>query len=290
MKPAAFQFHRPTSVSDATALLHQLGDDAKVLGGGQSLLPIMNMRLAEPAHLIDVSNLAGMTGYSEDENAIVYGGAVTHQMIEDSLVPDACLGLLQVAAAGIGYRAIRCRGTVGGSLAHADSSAEWPTVLTAVGARVRAKSVRGERVLDLQNFFHGFFSTSLEADELITQIEVPRFVPGTRWGLWKTNRKAGEFAESLAVGSWHVDESGQVVDANLWLGAARDVPMNLPSVQSRVTGRRLEEIALEEVREALLADLESDWANVPATERHRIQLHAVTVYRALTATASEEER
>lgn len=290
MKPAPFEYHRPADATEAVTMLAALGDEAKILGGGQSLLPIMNMRLAEPGHLIDVSALADLLKYDDEPDHVTWGAATTHQMVEDELVPDPCSGLLQAAGSGIGYRAIRCRGTVGGSLAHADSSAEWPTVLTAVNATVVATSVRGERRLPLREFFHGFFSTSMDGDELITRVEIPRFDPAVHWGLVKTNRKAGEFAESLGVATWRLDPNGAYLSPDIWLGAARDVPVNLVNVQNHVTGLRQDQTAVSDIREALQADLESGWADLDSAERHRVQLHAVTVHRALTSTNASEDR
>lgn len=287
MKPAPFEYHRPTSVAEIADLLTSLGEDAKIIAGGQSLLPIMNMRLAEPSHLIDVSQVSEMRSWVESQDSVSYGAAVTHQMIEDGLAPDPCFGLLNTAAAGIGYRAIRTRGTLGGSLAHADSAAEWPTVLSAVGAEVTARSASGERRLPLSTFFHGFFTTSLETGEFITAVNVPNFAQGTQWSLMKTNRKVGEFAESLGVASWRSDDSGRVVEPNYWLGAAKDVPVRLTNVEELVRGQRLNAVALADVKDAVARDLNTPRESSDSTERYRLQIHAVTTYRVITQTTSE---
>lgn len=287
MKPAAFEYHRPNSIAETSDLLTSLGEDAKIIAGGQSLLPIMNMRLAEPSHLIDVSRVSEMRSWAESEDSVSYGAAVTHQMIEDGLAPDPCLGLLTTAAAGIGYRAIRTRGTLGGSLAHADSAAEWPTVLSAAGAEVLARSCSGERRLPLSRFFHGFFTTSLQTDEIITRVDVPKFAHGTQWSLVKTNRKVGEFAESLGVASWRSDESGRVVEPNYWLGAARDVPVRLTNVEEFVRGQRLDTITVGGVKDAVAQDLDVPRESADSTERYRLQIHAVTTHRAITQPTSE---
>lgn len=287
MKPAPFEYHQSTSIAEIADLLTSLGEDAKIIAGGQSLLPIMNMRLAEPRHLIDLSRVSQLRSWSESEDSVSYGAAITHQMIEDGLVPDPCLGLLSFAAAGIGYRAIRTRGTLGGSLAHADSAAEWPTVLSAVGAEVRARSDSGERRLPLSGFFHGFFTTSLEPSEFITTIDVPKVANGTQWSLVKTNRKVGEFAESLGVATWQSDESGRVVEPNYWLGAARDVPVHLTHVEELVRGQQLATLTLADVKDAVAQDLDVSREGTNPTERYQLQIHAVTTYRTITRPTSE---
>ncbi|WP_326837497.1 FAD binding domain-containing protein [Amycolatopsis rhabdoformis] len=273
MKPADFTYHRPDTVAEVTDLLSRL-DDAKVLGGGQSLLPIMNMRLASPSHLVDLTAIRALRQFSETESGIRYGATTTHMMIEDQLVPDVTRGLLPHAASGIGYRAIRNRGTVAGSLAHADSSAEWPTVMSAVDATVQAASIRGVRPIPVRELLQGFFTTALDEDEFIIGVDVPRFAPDTRWGLYKMARKPGEFAESLAVALVRTD------GVELWLGAARDVPIRLPNVEQALHAAGA--LELSELAEAVGADT--------GREGHHRQLHAVTVQRALQAAHQEATR
>jgi carbon-monoxide dehydrogenase medium subunit len=267
MKPADFTYHRPTAVDEATEMLSRL-DDAKVLGGGQSLLPIMNMRLAAPAHLVDITGIADLRWFTESETAIRYGATTTHMMIEDQLVPDASGGLMPFAAAGIGYRAVRNRGTIAGSLAHADSSAEWPTIMTALNATVEAVSIRGRRRFPVRELLRGFFTTALQDDEFIAGVEVPRLSPNIRWGLYKMARKPGEFAESLAVAL--IGEE----DIEIWLGAARDVPVRLTHA---------EEVARSSTGAVALPDLIDAIESDTGTEGHDRQLHAVAVQRAVNA-------
>lgn len=274
MKPSQFHYHRPTTIVEAARLLHELGDQAKILAGGQSLLPIMNLRLAEPTDLVDISGIAALRGATVEGATGLYGATTTHMMVEDGLVPDVTGGLLAQAAAGIGYRAIRNRGTLGGSLAHADSSAEWPTVLSAVDAVVAAASVRGLRRIRVRALLLGFFTTALEPDELITTIEVPAFGPEVSWGLHKTARKPGEFAESMAV----VLRRPQGTE--LWLGAARDTPVRLTTAETVVQTRPATEIAPADLVDAVAADT--------GCEGHALQLHAVTAQRALRAADREE--
>lgn len=274
MKPAKFQYHRPTTVAEATALLREFDDEAKVIAGGQSLLPIMNMRLAEPSHLVDVTAIPELRACTLTEEAAHYGGATTHMMVEDELVPDVTRGLMPLAASGIGYRAVRTRGTVAGSLAHSDSSAEWPTVLSALDAAVHAVSTRGRRRIPVRELLLGFFTTTLETDELIVSVEVPHLAPQTRWGLYKLARKPGEFSESLAVALRGEDGD------RLWLGAARDVPTRLYAVESLVAGRPAGTLTAADLLEAVEEDT--------GAQGHARQLHAAAAHRALRATRREE--
>ncbi|WP_031466240.1 FAD binding domain-containing protein [Sciscionella sediminilitoris] len=272
MKPAEFAYHRPDSVEEAVGLLGEL-DEAKVLGGGQSLLPILNMRLAAPAHLIDITGIRALRRFDEEESGVRYGAVTTHMMIEDGLVPDPARGLLSHAAAGIGYRAVRNRGTIAGSLAHSDSSAEWPAVLSALGAAVQVRSNRGNRRIPVRELLLGFFTTALAEDELITAVEVPRLRADTRWGMIKLARKPGEFAESLAITLVRPGET------EIWLGAARDVPVRLPETEAVLAGGP---IALDRLAEAVGTDTGS--------EGYERQRHAVAVRRALETALGETVR
>lgn len=283
MKAAEFIYHRPRELPNALQLLGELGENVKVLSGGQSLLPIMNMRLAEPAHLVDVTRIEMLRGATESGGRVCYGAATTHQMVEDGLVPDAGGGLLTRAAAGIGYRAIRNRGTMGGSLAHADPSAEWPTVLSALDATAEARSARGVRSIPVRQLLQGFFSTSLAPDELIVTIEVRRLAPGRWLSIHKTARRPGEFADSLAVVLFDEDGSGSLHNLEFWLGAARDVPIRLAATERLVTGRRRDELDVGALAPAVAVDIGAGDGPTDLAARHALQLHAATVCRALAS-------
>jgi carbon-monoxide dehydrogenase medium subunit len=283
MKSPDFQYHRPTTVDEAAKLLADAGDDAKVIAGGQSLMPIMNMRLAEPEVLVDLTGVDGLRTSRETPTGASYGATTTHMMFEHGLVPDVTRGMLPHAAAGIGYPAIRNRGTVGGSLAHSDSSAEWPTVMSALDATIHARSLRGNRAIPVRQLLLGFFTTALEPDELITEVEVRRLAPTTRWGMYKMCRKPGEFAESLAIALGEGEASGPWLDVELWLGAATDRPLRLTTTEAAIRGRASADLAPVRLVEPLAADIGQDLSAIDSTARHALQLHAVTVHRALRA-------
>lgn len=279
MKTADFTYHRPSTIDDALQLLDRYGDDAKVMAGGQSLLPIMRMRLAEPAHVVDVAAIPELRNTSETATGRRYGAAVTHMMVEDELVPDVTGGLLREVAAGIAHRAIRTKGTIGGSLVHSDSAAEWPTVMAALGATAQLSSAsRGSRRLPIREFLQGFFTTALEPDELLVDIEVPELSPDTVYGFHKLNRKIGDFADSLAVALRRNS------DLELWLGAARDVPTRLTQTEQWIGDRGAREITVSDLAHPIGADLELDVSASDAGSRHSLHVHAAALRHALIAT------
>jgi aerobic carbon-monoxide dehydrogenase medium subunit len=277
MKPGRFAYCLAGSVDEALALLAEHGDEAKVLAGGQSLVPLLNMRLAQPQVLVDISKVEALTTTSVDQGLVRYGAATVHRRFEDGDVDDATGGLLRAAAGGIGYRAIRNRGTVGGSLAHADASAEWPVVMAASNASVQVRSASAQRAISARQFVTGFFSNALDDDELITEVCVPQLPADTTWGLHKFVRKLGEFSESLGVAILRWD--GDVVSAaDIWLGAARDVPVRATPLEERLVGTA-QPIDVAEAEAALAGVLP---AGGDAEARYRRHLHAVTLSRAVT--------
>ena len=173
--------------------------DAKVLAGGQTLGPMLNLRLAQPALLVDITRIPELAAVEEDAESVTIGATVTHAAIEDGRVPDPTRGFLARVARGIGYRAVRTRGTVGGSLAHADPAADWLSCLTALGADVLIAGASGRRRLPLSGLMRGAMESELEPDELIVGIRVPKFSPRARFGFHKICRKAGEFADAIGV-------------------------------------------------------------------------------------------
>jgi carbon-monoxide dehydrogenase medium subunit len=197
MKAARFDHIRPQDVPGAIVALGLAG--AKVLSGGQSLGPMLNLRLARPELLVDVARLADLRAATETADGVRYGAAITHAEFEDGVVPDATGGILARVAGGIAYRAVRNRGTIGGSLAHADPAADWPTTLMALDARVDIAGAAGRRTIPLADLIVGAFETTLTPDEIITGVFVPRLSLSARWGYVKSCRKVGEFAESMCA-------------------------------------------------------------------------------------------
>ena len=199
MKPSPFEISRPGTLDAAQAALREGDHGTKLISGGQSLGPMLNLRLARPAHLVDVTALPGLADIRETDSHVEIGAAVTHARIEDGEVPDPIAGMLRHVAAGIAYRAVRNKGTIGGSLCHADPAADWVTAMTALGAVLVVRGSTGAREIAMAGFMLGAYRTAMAEDEVLTTIRIPRYSDQARWGYYKICRKVGEFADAIAA-------------------------------------------------------------------------------------------
>lgn len=290
MKPVPFQYQAPASIDDTLDILEKHGDDSKVLAGGQSLMPLLALRLAVPEVLVDITRLSELQEVSPTPEGCRYGAGVTHAAFEDARVHDATNGLLPTVAAGIGYRAIRNRGTLGGSLSHADASAEWPVVMSALGATLTARShADGTREIPAGSFVESFFVNCLEDTELLTSVHVPRLAAHAHWGFYKACRKPGEFSDSMAVAIVSTDSGavdGAVTGAEIWLGAAAEAPVRVTGLADALPGRALPEITKNDVHEAVAGALPPAGSD---EDRYRVHLHGVSVWRALQQIHPDQE-
>lgn len=203
MKPVRFEYEKPRDLAEALALLVQAGGDGKPIAGGQSLGPMLNLRLAQPSLLVDVRGLPELAEVRDEHEAVFLGACTTHAAIEDARVADPTHGFLRKVARGIAYRAVRNRGTVGGSLAHADPAADWLSAMALVDAGIVLRGPAGERVVPASAFVLGIMSTVMAADEVLVGVSVPKLSAKARWSYWKFCRKTGEFAE--AIGAFVID-------------------------------------------------------------------------------------
>jgi aerobic carbon-monoxide dehydrogenase medium subunit len=233
MKPAPFEYARPSSLADALALLASEERVVKPLAGGQSLGPMLNLRLAQPDLLVDLTALPELRRAEEGGDAVVIGACVTHADIEDGRVPDPTGGALPEVARRVAYRAVRNRGTIGGSLAHADPAADWISALAALGAEVVVRGPAGQRRLPVEGFMAGAFETALAPGELLEAIRVPRLSPRRRWGFYKFCRKAGEYAH--AIGAVLFDPERAVCRAVI--GATEAAPIVVADAAALFGGR-----------------------------------------------------
>jgi aerobic carbon-monoxide dehydrogenase medium subunit len=199
MKPAPFRYHRPASLAEAIAVLRRHGDDAKLLAGGQSLVPLLNMRLVRPEHLVDINRVPELDGIRLAGEELALGATARLAAVERSPLVGGALPLLARGLAQVGHYQIRNRGTVGGSIAHADPAAELPAMLLALDGRVVAESPRGRREIAADQLFQSVFTTALAADEVVVEIRVPRLPAGSRCGLAEFARRHGDFALAGAV-------------------------------------------------------------------------------------------
>jgi carbon-monoxide dehydrogenase medium subunit len=281
MKAVPFTYRRAESVENAIELVAGSDGFAKFLGGGQTLGPMINLRLVQPDLLVDIARLPELRGVKEEDDRTVIGAATPHAAFEDGAVADIANGLLRRAASGIAYRAIRNRGTLGGSLAHADPSAEWPVVMTALGAGVRLRGRAGRREVGLPAFVSGPMTTSLADDELIEAVAIPRLSRSARWGFRKLSRKVGEFAQSLAVAVSDRDRRMHRVV----LGAAGGAPLVLEQVSLLLgEARGWRDGGEREFRAAYEADIESSGSVLDDYDRH---VHGLTVIRAAKEALSQ---
>jgi carbon-monoxide dehydrogenase medium subunit len=269
MKAPAVDYVRPRSLSEAVDLLARHLGEARVIAGGQSLVAMMNLRVASPGLLIDISRLPELCSVSDDADGVTVGACVTHAAIEDGQFADPSRGLMPRVAASLAYRAIRTRGTIGGSLALSDPAAEWPAVLTALDAELLVRGPGGRRSIRCANFTTGIFETTLIADEIIESVRIPRLSADARWGYLKLSRKSGEFASALAVAV--ADRTRGF--SRVTLGAANGAPLVLEDTSRLLTSGG------PDPRSTVVADLDQ------ATDRHfdefQRNLHTVAAMRAV---------
>jgi carbon-monoxide dehydrogenase medium subunit len=221
MKPAAFELVRAGTLSEATKILLEAQGNARVVAGAQSLGPMLNLRLVQPRILVDITGIAELTETADDADALTLGACITTANIEDGHLPGRALQALPAVAARIAYRAVRNRGTIGGSLCHADPAADWVSALCALGAECVIAGAHAARRLAVEQFVTGAFETALAPGELLQAIRIPRPSPRARWGYHKLCRKAGEFA--FAIGA--VLDDRERGSFRLVIGATRGRPL-----------------------------------------------------------------
>jgi carbon-monoxide dehydrogenase medium subunit len=284
MIPANFDYHRASSVDEAVSLLKEFGDEAKLLAGGHSLLPVMKLRLNTPSNLIDISKLPELKYIKEDGGNIAIGAGTTHYMIESSTLIKSKAPLLSQAAAAIGDVQVRNMGTIGGSLAHADPAADWPAAILATEAKIVVKGPAGERTIAASDFFTGLFTTALKAGEMITEIRVPAHPGNTGASYMKFAQPASRFA--IVGCAALVTKKGGVCDkVRVAFTGAADYAFRDAAVENALTGKAPDEanIAAAAEKAAEGMDLLSDHF---ASEDYRRHLAKVYARRALTQAAS----
>lgn len=209
MKMSPFDYHRPDTVDEAVALLEMYGGDGKVLAGGQSLLPVLALRLTSLGHLIDIGHVQGLDSIGvADDGTVSVGATVTHARVERSDVMAAAAPAVAGAMPYVGHRAIRSRGTVCGSLAHADPAAELPAVALAVGAEMTVQGPAGQRAMAAVDFFEGYLSAALAEDELLVEVRFPAWAPRAGWSVLEVSRRHGDYALVGLVTTLEIDETG----------------------------------------------------------------------------------
>ena len=282
MKPAPFDYRAPTTVEEALSHLAEHGYDAKVLAGGQSLIPMMNFRLVQPAMLVDLNNIPDLAYIHADEKGGLRLGALTrhHQVEVDPLVA-AQIPLLHEAMPKIGYPQIRSRGTLGGSISHADPSAELAAVSVALNGRFRLRSPKGERWVPAQDFFVGLFSTVLEPDELLVEVALPSLPARTGWSILEVARRRHDFALVGVVAVVTLDGKGVCQQARMVFLSAGDRPMVAHRAADVLAGQAPTPEALRAAAELAASDEIDPSSDIHATAEFRRHLAKVLAGRAL---------
>jgi aerobic carbon-monoxide dehydrogenase medium subunit len=233
MKAAAFEYERPSDMNAAFGLMTKTDGITKIIAGGQSLGPMLNLRLVEPDLIIDIAGLSELRQAERSGGELVIGACITHGDIEDGRIPDVTRGAMQRVAGAIAYRAVRNRGTIGGSLSHADPAADWVSALPALGAKVRLRSLAGVRDLAIEDFVTGALESALQPGEILEAVRVPVMTPSAHWGYVKACRKPGEFAHAIAA----VLIDPELATARAVIGAVEAAPIVLGDAASLFGGR-----------------------------------------------------
>jgi carbon-monoxide dehydrogenase medium subunit len=279
MKPAPFEYHRPASLLETFDLLERYGDDGRILAGGQSLVPALNMRLATPRAVIDINRLPGLDAIRLEPEGLVIGALARHEAVERSPLVREHAPLLALAMPHVGHAAIRTRGTVGGSLALADPAAELPACAVALDATIRVEGRGGRRGVAAADFFRGIYTTALEPGELVTALVVPG-AGGWRSGFQELARRHGDFALAGLAARVRVEREA-VVEARLVFLGVGTAPVRARGAEGALAGRRADGEAIAAARHAVAAELDppGDVHGSPALRRH---LAGVLLARVIT--------
>lgn len=252
MIPPAFDYHAPSSVGEAVALLGRLGSDAKVLAGGHSLLPMMKLRFAQPAHLIDINRIAELRGICEDGDHVVIGAMTVENALIASDLLRAKAPLLAEAPKLIADPQVRNRGTIGGDIAHGDPANDHPALAIAVDASFVLEGPNGRRSVKAEDFFHGPYTTALADDEILVAVRVPAFAPKTGWAYEKLKRKTGDWATAGAAVVLRLD-GGRVAAARIALTNLGPCALRAPAAEQALIGRVPDDAAIEAAAGAAMA-------------------------------------
>jgi carbon-monoxide dehydrogenase medium subunit len=270
MKAAPFEYVRPKSVAEASVALGRRGANTAAIAGGQSLMPMLSLRVALIDLLVDISRLDDLKAVTETPDSVWLGALTTHSAIEDGKTPDMFGGLMRRIAGQISYRAVRNHGTIGGSVALADPAADWPCLLIALDATLRIVGRNGVRVERVAEFIHDSYATTLTTGDIILGFDIPAPKAPFRWGFAKVARKSGAFAHSIAI----VAAQGKDGPVSAVLGAAGPRPLPLPA-----TATQLADVAAteEQLRAAIAVDLDAHFVGLDAYQK---RMHTANILRA----------
>lgn len=281
MKPAQFEYHAPDSLAQALDLMSQYTDEAKILAGGQSLVPAMNFRVVQPGMLIDLNRVAELSYVLEDDNVLRIGAMTRERHLEFNPLISNWAPLLTEAAPFIAHPQIRNRGTIGGSIVNADPAAELPVLMLALGARLKAKNSSNEHWIDAQDFFIGMFTTALEPDEILVEIELPASPPRTGWSFMEVAPRAGDYALMGVAALVTLDENGKCQRARLVYLNAGEGPVEAKEATKLIEGETLNDPLIEEVAATASGEDIHPFGNIHASAEFQRHLANVLTKRVL---------
>lgn len=280
MKSSSFHYHVPASVPEALRLLTSLADeDPRIIAGGQSLVPMMAFRMAQPAHLIDINNIGALTGLDVSGGDLHIGALVRHAQFGNPVVEGPLGALLSYVMHHIAHAPIRTRGTFCGSLAHADPASEWCLAAITLGASIDAQSERGLRTIGADELLAGLMSTTLEPDEIIVGVRIPLLPQATRFGFYEFSRRPGDYAMAMSLVTYEI-ENGRITNARLGVGGAEDRPRRNEAAEAELNGKEPGKVAFEAAANAAASGVEP-MEDIQADASYRRDLVRVAVRRAL---------
>jgi carbon-monoxide dehydrogenase medium subunit len=285
MKPAPFAYFDPSTVEEAVSLLEQQGSEAKLIAGGQSLVPLLNMRLARPTAVIDLNRIDGLSYIREDDGWLAIGAMTRQREVERSELVRTKQPVLYAATKLIAHPQIRNRGTIGGSLAHADPAAEYPALALALGAELRARGPEGERRIAADDFFVTYLTTALEPSEVVTEVRVPVLAARTGWSVLELSRRHGDFALAGVVALLTLAQNGTIEDGRVVLFGVAATPLRATAAEAMLRGERPGEQLFAETGRAASAAVEDGLSDVHASAEYRKHLVSVLTRRALAEAA-----
>lgn len=280
MIPAAFDYHSPKTLSEAFALLERHGEEAKVLSGGQSLLPLLKLRLGAVGHLVDIGRIPGLEYIREEDGVLKIGGRTREAALEHSDLIRSKYPIIADTAAVIADPIVRNLATVGGNLAHGDPANDHPATMMALQAQVVATGPKGERTIPIEKFFTGLFSTALAGDEILTEIRIPVPPPRSGGAYVKLERKVGDFATAAAAAQVTLAADGTIQRAGIGLTAAAPTPVKAADAERFLAGKRPDEAAIKEAAR-LAASATSPSADRRGSVGYKREMARVLTARAL---------
>jgi CO/xanthine dehydrogenase FAD-binding subunit len=279
LKSADFQYHRPRKIEEALSLLQEFGDEGKILAGGQSLMPLMNFRLAQPAHIIDVNFIGGMD-YTRSDSGVLKIGCLARQsrLLDSPIVRKHC-PLLAEALTYVGYEQIRNRGTLCGSLAHADPAAELPAVLLALDGFVTVANLTTKREVAARDFFKSYLTTALSSDEMLLEASIPEIPPGAGFSFTEFVRRFGDFAV-VGVAVLFMRDEEKITDARIALTGVGDKPWREPRIEQMLVGQKASTELFGKIGVEIAARI-NPGSDIHASESYRRSLATALTRRAL---------